>query len=112
MVTLSQVQSGAARYIDDEIISKIADWRKWVIGAGASIALTNTTDIFARLKASPMVQALGVIDENNMIDIDRLHGEFMKQAQKGAVTFEVPLLGALTLTSQDVDKIYHYIIGG
>ena len=35
-----------------------------------------------------------------------------KQAQRGAITFDVPLMGALTLNAADVDKLYSYIVGG
>ena len=55
---------------------------------------------------------MGVIDDNDMIDIDKLHAEFAKQAQRGAITFDVPLMGALTLNAADVDKLYSYIVGG
>lgn len=112
MVTLAQVRSGLERYIEAEIISQIADWRKWVIGAAASMALDKSTDIFNQLKGNPMIKALGVIDDQDMIDIDRLHAEFAKQAQRGAITIDVPMLGALTLNAHDVDRLYQYIMGG
>lgn len=112
MVTLAQVRTGLERYIEAEIISQIADWRKWVIGAAASMALDKSTDIFNQLKGNPMVKALGVIDDQDMIDIDRLHAEFAKQAQRGAITIDVPMLGALTLNAHDVDRLYQYIMGG
>lgn len=112
MVTLAQVRAGVGRYLEAEMISKICGWQKWVVGAAASMALDQSAAIFNKLKTNPIVQALGVIDEQDGIDIDRLHAEFAKQAQRGAVTFDVPIIGSLTLNAQDVDKIYQYIIGG
>lgn len=112
MVNLAQVQMGIEKYIENEIITKIVDWRKWVVGAGASMALSRSTDIFNQIKDHPVVKAMGIIDENDMIDIDKLHAEFAKQAQRGAITFDVPLMGALTLNAADVDKLYSYIVGG
>lgn len=112
MVTLAQVRAGVGRYLEAEMISKICGWQKWVVGAAASMALDQSAAIFNQLKTNPIVQALGVIDEQDGIDIDRLHAEFAKQAQRGAVTFDVPIIGSLTLNAQDVDKIYQYIIGG
>jgi hypothetical protein len=41
-----------------------------------------------------------------------LYREFYKQAQKGAVTFAVPMIGAMTLNHTDVEKLYRYIIEG
>ena len=111
MVTLAQVRTGLEKYIEAEIISKIVDWRKWIVGAAASMALDKSTDIFNQLKENPMIKALGVIDNQDMIDIDRLHSEFAKQAQRGAITIDVPMLGALTLNAHDVDRLYQYIMG-
>ena len=112
MVTLLQVTNGLQKYIEAEILPMVTDWRKWVLGAGASVALSKSGEIFAKLKANPMIAALGVIDNEDRIDIERLHREFAKQAQKGAITLDVPLLGPVTLNAQDVDRLYHYIIGG
>ena len=53
-----------------------------------------------------------IIDDNDLIYIDKLHTEFAKQAQRGAITFDVPLMGALTLNASDVDRLYSYIAGG
>lgn len=112
MVTLAQVQIGVEKYLETEILSKIPDWRKWVLGAGASRMLSRSTEIFNKLKANPAIAAMGLIDEQDQIDIDAIYREFSKQAQRGAITFDVPLMGALTLNAADVDKLYSYIVGG
>lgn len=112
MVTLGQVQTGVERYIETEIISKIPGWGKWVIGAAVSRAIAKSTDIFNQLKNNDLIKALDVIDANDMIDIDAIYQEFAKQAQRGAITVNIPIAGALTLNSQDVDKIYGAIVGG
>lgn len=112
MVNLAQVQTGIERYIDNEILARIPDWRKWVLGAGASRMLSRSTEIFNELKLNPIVTAMGVIDDQDMIDIDTIRAEFAKQAQRGAITFNIPLMGALTLDSGDIDKIYNAIVGG
>lgn len=112
MVTLAQVQAGVEKYLETEILSKIPDWRKWLLGAGASRMLSRSTEIFNQLKTNPVVSAMGVIDEQDQIDIDAIYREFSKQAQRGAITFDVPLVGPLTLGAGDVDQLYRYIIGG
>jgi hypothetical protein len=112
MVTLSQVQNGIARYLDAEITPQINGWQKWVFGAMAGTAISKTTNIFNSLKNHPFIAMLEIIDENDMIDIDTLHREFSKQAQKGTITFAVPMIGPLTLNATDVDKLYQYIREG
>lgn len=105
-VNIGQIQRGAAEYVDQEIISKITDWRKWVIGAGFSLYLSKSTDIFNALKTMPAIKQLGIIDENDMIDLDLLYNEMKKQAAKGPVTFDIPMIGAMTMNDTDVDKLY------
>ena len=112
MVNLGQVQNGIVKYLDSEIVPKINGWQKWVFGALAGTAMSKTTNIFNTLKTNEFVKMLAVVDENDMIDIDTLYREFLKQAQKGPVTFNVPVIGALTLNASDVEKIYRYIIEG
>ena len=112
MVTLAQATAGIERYLDTEILAKIPGWQKWVLGAAASRMLSRSGEIFNTLKSNPVVAAMGVIDEQDQIDIDAIYREFSKQAQRGAITFDIPLMGALTVNSGDIDRLYNYIIGG
>lgn len=109
MYNYGEVTSGVAKYIDEEILSKVSDWRKWVIGAGLGVAMSNSTSVFNELKNNSMIKLLGVVDKNDMIDVDTLYKEMKKQAEKNSITFEVPMLGMTTLNSTDVDKIYEAI---
>lgn len=111
MVDLNQVTNGISKYIENEIIIKVPDWRKWVIGAGASLALQNVSQIFNQIKENPMIKTMNIIDANDRIDIDRLYAVFTEQARHGPVTFDVPLVGPYTMYEQDVNVIYQYIVG-
>lgn len=109
MATLAQVKTGAAAYIEQEIIAKIGGWQKWVAGAAASMALNRADAIFETLRQNPAVQLLGIVDGDGNIDLDALYAEFKRQAQRGPVSFDVPMIGKLTLNEGDVDKIYNSI---
>lgn len=109
MYNLGQVVGGVTNYLDDEILSKISGWQKWVIGAGLGVSLTKASNIFNELKKNPMVKALEIVDKNDMIDVDTLYKEVKKQAKKGSITFNVPMIGNMTLNEGDVDKIYNNI---
>jgi hypothetical protein len=112
MVNLNQVQNGIVKYLDSEITPKINGWQKWVFGAVAGVALSKITNIFNALKNNELIKMLEVIDEEDNIDIETIYREFIKQAQKGPVTFDVPMVGAMTLNHTDVEKIYRYIKEG
>lgn len=109
MYEYGQVINGIAKYIDEEIVGKIEGWKKWVVGSAAGIALSNSADIFNQLKNSEYIKMLNLVDKDGKIDVDKIYKEMKKQAKKSAITFNVPVLGALTLNEQDVDKIYEMI---
>ena len=110
MVTIDQIKRGAARYVDEEFTAKLSGWQRWAVGAGAAMALENLEVSMSNLQKSPAVRAMGVLDEVGNVDLDRVYEAFKKQAQKGPVTFQAPLLGAVTINEQDVDKIYTCIL--
>ena len=112
MVNLNQVQQGLSRYIDNELTSKMTGAQKWIFGAGAELYLGNISSIYNKLKVHPMVDALGIIDENDQIDIDRLYSALLHQADKGSMTMDIPVIGAFTFNRSDVERMYQYIIGG
>lgn len=111
MVTVAQVQSGIQKYINNEFLNKLAGVQKWAVDALSAMYLLNSGNIFENLKANPFVAALGVIDEQDHIDIDKLYKHFKAAAGKSPATISVPLLGAVTLNEGDVDKLYNYIVG-
>lgn len=113
MVTLAQVQKGIGKYLDSEILPKITGWQKWVFGATLSLSLSKISNIFNTLKENAFIKMLDVVDEDDNIDIDTIYQEFRKQAQMGAITFDVPIVNLpLTLNVTDIDKIYHHIKEG
>lgn len=104
-----KVLNGITTYIDKEIIDKINGWQKWIVGSGIGIAMSNSTNVFNELKNNQFIKMLGIINKDDKIDVDKIYKEFKKQAKKSAITFDVPLIGTITLTEQDVDKLYEYI---
>lgn len=110
MVTLAQVQNGISRYIESEFLNKLGGWQKWVFGAGATLAMRDLPNTFEKLRQNELVKMMNVIDDAGNIDIDALYANFKDQARKGPITFDVPLIGAVTLNEADVDKIYQSVI--
>ena len=113
MVTYNQVVNGMSRYIDQEIVNKMQGLSRWGVGALSGIVLSSKgANIFNALKTNPIIKMLEVIDENDMIDIDTIYTEIRKQAEKGSATFDAPMIGTITLTKDDVDKLYRLIKEG
>lgn len=110
MYTYERVINGLAKYLDNEIINKLPGWKKWVLGSGMGIALSNSNNIYEQLKSNDFVKMLNIIDENGNINVDCIYKELKKQAQKGSATIEFPMIGAFILNEQDIDKLYNFII--
>lgn len=109
-VTISQVQTGLTKYLDSEFVQKLGGVQKWIFGAAAAMLLANFGAVFAKLKANPLVSMLGVIDEQDHIDIDTLYAYFKAEAQKSPASFELPGIGMVTMTSADIDRLYGFIV--
>ena len=103
MYDYNKVINGIAKYIDTEIVDKILGWKKWVVGSGLGKALSNSTNVFNQIKNNEFVKMLNIIDKDNKIDVDKIYKELKKQAKKSSITFEVPMVGSITLNDQDIE---------
>lgn len=110
MYNYDKVINGISKYIDSEIVSKLPGWKKWVLGSGMGMMLSNSSNIYEQLKNNEFIKMLNIIDTNGNVNVDALYKELKKQAQKGSATIEFPMIGAFMLNEQDVDKLYNFII--
>lgn len=111
MVTVTQIQSGLAAFLDSEIIPMLPGWRRFAFGAAAGLMLSRMGEIYNTLKSDPMIQMMGVIQPDDTVDIDALYREGKKQIQKSPLTFDLPGAGTITLRESDLDKLYRHIVG-
>lgn len=106
-VTVVQVIEGLKDFFEEEVVMKVTGLGKWFIGAGISLAMENAVDTFNNLKANDIVKTLGVIHEDDTIDLDKVFTKLKEQADHyGAVTINVPMIGAMTFRAEDLDHLY------
>ena len=67
MVSVAQVQRGAQRFVENDLIPKVPGWQGVIMGAAAGIALSKAGDMIKSLGDIPIVKMLGVIDENGIL---------------------------------------------
>ena len=111
MVTVEQVQRGCTRYLEGEFLTKIPGWKRWAFGTGAAMLLDGLPGIVNQYRENAVVASLGILTPDG-IDLDRVYPYLMAQAEKGDVTFELPLVGAVTLNAGDAEKLYRCIQEG
>lgn len=113
MITREQLASGIIRYIDTEIIPALPTASKWGVGTLVILAKGKYEDLIANAINMPIVKALGVVDENGLIDIDALANALRQSAGKyGNLQIEIPFGGTLSFTAEDVDRLKMRITGG
>jgi len=110
MVSLNKIKAGTARYLDEEFTAKLTGWQKWVFGAGAAMYLENLTGIMERVRGIEAVRVLNLVDDAGNVDIERMYLHLKAQSQKGSVTFDIPMIGTVTLKEADVDRLYTCIM--
>lgn len=111
MTHYSRVIQGLTAYADAEILSKLnGSLKAWMVGGALEILAGSAEGVFRSIQSIPMLDALGVIDGEN-IDVDRLYAAMRKQAQRSPATVNIPLVGPITFTAADVDSLYRHIKG-
>lgn len=112
MVSQQRLQAGIAKYIDQEFTSKIEGWQRWGIGIGAALILEGLPATLQRWQASELGAMLGIFGGGGDIDIEKIYAHAKRQAQSGPLVVQLPALGAVRFTGEDVDKLYRFIMEG
>lgn len=111
-VTATQILDGIQRYIESEVVVKIPDARKWLVGAYVALMMRPFRENPSSLLNHPMIAPLGVATADGRVDIDAVHEVFLAQAQRGPSFINIPMVGPYNMDTSDIDKIYNYIISG
>lgn len=107
----NQIVNGLVSYADHEIIDKLPTTGKWVVGTAIGLMSERADAVINNLKDNTIVQMLGIVDEDGMIDADTLVNHMKSSADKyGKIYVDVPLIGRLSFSSSDVDSLRNYIV--
>ena len=111
MVHYTRVLNGLAAFVDRELLPALnGSWKAWLLGGMAGIVAAQGETIFNQYKSMPLLASLRLVDGEN-INIDLIHAELRKQAQKGTATISLPIIGPVTFGVADVEKLFQYIRG-
>ena len=112
MVHYSNDINGVMSYVDAESVGKMnGSLKGWGVGIGAGLLGKRAEQMFMALREHPMLTSLGLIN-GEMVDVEAIYAEALRMAQRGSATANVPMLGAITFTTADVESLYRHIIGG
>jgi rRNA maturation protein Nop10 len=104
-MTLNQLKKAASIYIDREFTSKMDGLGKWVLGVGAGAYLSQLDGLFNNYK--DMLCKMGMCQPDGNIDIEKAYTLIKEEAVKqGKVTQNIPVVGPVTFSPEDVDTFY------
>lgn len=104
-MTYDRVETGVIKYIQEEIASKAPGHIKFLIYAGTFLGTTQFEAMFKDLKENVFIKSLGVIDENDDIDVESLYCAAKKAMEKvGTVEYM-----GIKFNVNDVESLYTHI---
>lgn len=113
MVELERVMDGIARYLDKEIYSGMNDVQEVVARIAVGRLLGNKDGVKNMLSGNPIIKSLMVIDDDGMVDIERILADLKAEiSKKGSISIQIPWFGKMKFVPEDVDKLHSEILGG
>lgn len=107
-ITIDRAKSALMEYISDEFCNRLYDYRKWLVPVFIGSYMPKIDKMIEENKEG--LVSLGFMDENGLICIDTVYRKFKDTAEEyGDVIQKMPLLGEVTFTSKDIDKLYKII---
>lgn len=107
--SIEKVQAGLVKFIDTEMINHLDGWQKIGFGAGSALIIKNLPKTIEAYAKHPAIAMLGIVDEDGNIDIDAVHDAIMDYFSSEGEYVNVPLIGRVKITKQDVETLYKYI---
>lgn len=114
MATISQIEAGVVKFIDNEMAPKIpvnipnGQIKKIAFLAGATYAVHKNAQRYVN---HPMLTQMGAVDEEGNIDLDGLLEAARGSIPEKGFKVTVPILGDLTFYAEDLERLAAYING-
>ena len=111
MVRFEKVMDGINRYIDQEIYGNLNDLQEILARIVVGRVNSNSENIKAMLMSNGLLKTLAIIDSDGMVDIDLLMDDIRREIErKGSIEFDVPMIGRMKFTPDDVDVLHNMIV--
>lgn len=108
MYEYNKILDAISKFVDEDILTNVNGWQKWLLGSGLGLVLSDSEDMFNQIKNNEFVKMLKIVD-GDKINVDKIYKELKKQAKKTPISINIPMIGVLTLKEEDVDKLYKLI---
>lgn len=112
MVTIAQVQTGVARFVDTEIVPRLSVVEKVIVGGGAGLMTAKLPELIKGYSDNKFVALLALYDlEHGEIDIESLYNAIKPYIGADPIPVTIPFVGLkLKFTQREIDALYKYIM--
>lgn len=110
MTSIDKIQRGASRFVDMELMPKLAGRDKWIVAGVVTLCINRLPALLEKAKANDTIKLLGVIGEDNSIDLEAVYNSIKPAARQTPAAINIPMGGTITITGSDIDTLYNYII--
>lgn len=108
MVGIAQVKEGLLDYAEKRMMPLLDNKGQFMLGMGLGAVIRRADGLLG----NEMLAAAGYV-KDGQVDIDALFSDAMSQMKRqGQLVWDVPLLGRLTFTEQDLRDLRQCILGG
>ena len=110
MATISQIQRGFTRFVDNDVAVAFEGWQKAVVAGSAGLIASKMPNIVKVYASSPFVAALGLYDPNSVtIDVDALYNAFVPKLGAEKIPISIPKIGTIRIGREEFDSLIRYI---
>ena len=109
MVSIPQIQNGVMAYLEKEFLPVLSGWKKPVAATAIALYAQAAPQLLDKFFGKKAVSVLGLY-KDGMIDLDKIYAAFVEN-MSGPVSVDIPALGTVQLTRQNVDDLYAAIKG-
>ena len=110
MVSIDQVQRGAARFVEQEMLPKMQGKDKWIVTGIVTIFLSKLPSLLHTAQEKEIIKMLNLVSEDGRVDIESIIEALRPAMRATPATIDIPMGGTVKITEADVDMLYQYII--
>jgi alpha-L-fucosidase len=105
-----KVVESTAKWLGDSLYPKMNDIQELIARMVIGRALENEEQIKTALASNGVLKTFNFIDDEGTMDVEELFSDLMREIErKGKLVLNIPLIGKITFTPEDVENLKNYI---
>lgn len=110
---INSLKKGIANFLDMELIPRYKQTHSAAASFGvavvAALAIENLGKTAETFLDHPVISCLGIIDENSLIDFEKILGIMRTKMPQDGLKVAIPVIGNVTFEQEDIDILEQYL---